>query len=65
MPHSAATTGRAAALGSRRSPATSSRLSSMPATKKKTASSPSAAQCATERFRPSVSGPMWKWLTVS
>lgn len=65
IPHRAATTGRAAAFGSRRSPATSSRLSSMPATKKKTASSPSAAQCATDRCSPRASGPKWKSLTLS
>ncbi len=60
MPQRAAITGRAAALASRRSPATSSRLSSMPATKKKIASRPSAAQCWSERFRPREAGPMWK-----
>ncbi len=65
MPHRAATTGSAAALGSFRSPATSSRFSSMPATKKKIASRPSAAQCATDRFSPRASGPKWKWLTLS
>lgn len=34
-------------------------------TKKKTASSPSAAQCATERSRPRLPGPKWKPLTSS
>ena len=43
MPPTAAATGSAARRGSRRSPATNSRLSSSPATKKKIASSPSAA----------------------
>lgn len=53
IPHTAATTGSAAAAGVRSSPATSSRFSSMPATRKNTVSSPSAAQCPTERSRPS------------
>jgi hypothetical protein len=46
MPPTAASTGSAARRGSRRSPATNSRLSSSPATKKKIASRPSAAQAA-------------------
>lgn len=65
IPHTAATTGSTAAFGSFRSPATSSRLSSIPATKKNTASSPSAAQCSMERSSPRAAGPMWKLLTVS
>ena len=51
MPPTAAATGRAARAGSRRSPATNSRLSSRPATKKKIASRPSAAQVARVRSR--------------
>ena len=43
MPPTAAAIGSAARAGSRRSPATNSRLSSTPTTKKKIASSPSAA----------------------
>lgn len=65
IPHTAAMTGSAAAFGSRSSPATISRFSSIPATKKKTAISPSAAQCWTERCRPMAPGPRWKWLTVA
>ena len=51
IPPTAATTGSAARRGSRRSPATNSRLSSRPATKKKIASSPSAAQVPRVRSR--------------
>ena len=51
IPPTAAATGSAARRGSRRSPATNSRLSSRPATKKKIASSPSAAQVASVRSR--------------
>ena len=57
MPPSAATTGKAARRGSRRSPATNSRFSSNPATKKKMASSPSLAHAPRDRFRCSASGP--------
>ena len=51
MPPTAATIGSAARRGSRRSPATNSRLSSRPTTKKKIASSPSAAQAPRRRSR--------------
>ena len=57
IPPTAAATGSAARRGSRRSPATNSRLSSSPATKKKIASSPSAAQAARGRSRCSAAGP--------
>ena len=57
MPPTAAATGSAARRGSRRSPATNSRLSSSPATKKKIASSPSAAHWASVRSRCSAAGP--------
>jgi hypothetical protein len=57
MPPTAAATGRAARRGSRRSPATNSRLSSSPATKKKIASRPSAAQVPSERSRCREAGP--------
>ena len=57
IPPTAATTGSAARRGSRRSPATNSRLSSSPATKKKIASRPSAAHSPSDRFRCSASGP--------
>ena len=51
MPPMAAAIGSAARRGSRRSPATNSRLSSRPTTKKKIASSPSAAQALSVRFK--------------
>ena len=57
MPPTAAATGSAARRGSRRSPATNSRLSSRPATKKKIASRPSAAQAPRVRSRCSAAGP--------
>ena len=57
MPPTAAATGSAARRGSRRSPATNSRLSSRPATKKKIASRPSAAQVPSVRSRCSDAGP--------
>ena len=57
IPPTAAATGSAARRGSRRSPATISRLSSSPATKKKIASSPSAAQALSVRSRCSAAGP--------
>lgn len=58
-PQMAATTGSTAALGVRSSPATNSRLSSIPATKKKMVSSPSLAQVSNDRCRCSgVEGPM-------
>src|SRR6478752_4937842 len=57
IPPTAAAIGRAARRGSRRSPATNSRLSSNPTTKKKMASSPSAAHPETGRRRWSDSGP--------
>jgi hypothetical protein len=60
IPHSAATTGNAAADGDFSSPATSSRFSSIPATKKKIVSSPSDAQWAPDRWRLSADGPKWK-----
>ena len=57
IPPIAAAMGSAARAGSRRSPATNSRLSSTPTTKKKIASRPSAAQAERLRFRCSDSGP--------
>ena len=57
MPPTAAATGSAARRGSRRSPATNSRLSSSPAMKKKIASSPSAAHSPTVRSRCRAAGP--------
>jgi hypothetical protein len=57
MPPTAAATGKAAWRGSRRSPATNSRLSSSPATKKKIASRPSAAHWPTVRSKCSDAGP--------
>lgn len=57
MPPTAARIGSAARLGSRRSPATNSRLSSNPTTKKKIASNPSAAQADKLSCRCSDSGP--------
>ena len=57
IPPRAATTGSAARRGSRKSPATNSRLSSRPATKKKMASSPSAAHVPRLRSRCSEAGP--------
>ena len=57
IPPTAAATGSAARRGSRRSPATISRLSSRPATKKKIASSPSAAHAPSVRSRCSAAGP--------
>ena len=59
-PPTAAAIGTAARRGSLRSPATNSRLSSRPATKKKIASSPSAAQVARERSRCRAAGPIVK-----
>lgn len=58
-PH-AAMIGSIAALRSASLPTTSSRLSSRPATKKKTASSPSCAQVPRLRSRWSADGPIWK-----
>ena len=58
MPPMAAAIGSAARRGSRRSPATNSRLSSSPTTKKKIASRPSAAHAETVRCRCSDSGPI-------
>ncbi len=58
MPPSAATTGRTAARASESSPTTSSRLSSRPATKKNTASRPSATSAPALRwFRCNQDGP--------
>ena len=57
MPPTAAATAATARRGSRRSPATNSRLSSSPATKKKIASRPSAAQVPRVRSRCSDAGP--------
>jgi hypothetical protein len=57
MPPSAAAIGSAARAGSRRSPATNSRLSSSPTTKKKIANSPSAAHADKLSFKCSDSGP--------
>lgn len=58
-PQRAAMTGSRAALGLRSSPATNSRLSSMPATKKKIVSRPSLAQASRVRSRwNGVDGPM-------
>ncbi|SKT57178.1 Uncharacterised protein [Mycobacteroides abscessus subsp. abscessus] len=57
IPPTAATIGSAARPGSRKSPATNSRLSSTPTTKKKIASSPSVAQPARVRCRCNCSGP--------
>ncbi len=57
-PQAAAMIGTAAFAGSRKSPTVSSRLSSNPATKKKIASSPSAAQVPTLRSRWRPAGPM-------
>jgi hypothetical protein len=57
IPPTAAAMGTTARFGSRRSPATNSRLSSSPATKKKIASNPSAAQVVRVRFRCSAAGP--------
>src|SRR6478609_4669775 len=56
-PHRAAAIGSAALAGSARSPTTNSRLSSTPATKKNTASSPSDAHCARLRSRCRAAGP--------
>jgi hypothetical protein len=56
-PLTAANTGTAALARVRRSPTRNSRLSSSPATKKKMASRPSAAQCPTVRRRSPQSGP--------
>ncbi len=58
IPPTAAAIGSAARAGSRRSPATNSRLSSSPTTKKKIASSPSAAHSATLSRRCSDCGPI-------
>ena len=58
IPPTAAATGTTARCGSRRSPATNSRLSSNPATKKKIANNPSPAHCATVRFKCSAAGPI-------
>ena len=58
MPPTAAAIGSAARRGSRRSPATNSRLSSSPTTKKKMASSPSAAHAEMLSCRCSASGPI-------
>ena len=57
IPPTAATTGSAARRGSRRSPATNSRLSSNPATKKKIANNPSAAHASNVRSRCRAAGP--------
>jgi hypothetical protein len=57
IPPTAAATGREARRTSRRSPATNSRLSSRPATKKKTASRPSEAHCPRVRSRCSPAEP--------
>src|SRR6478609_7387812 len=56
-PHTAAAIGSAALLRSDRSPATNSRLSSIPATRKNTASSPSAAHVPRLRSRCKALGP--------
>jgi hypothetical protein len=56
-PQAAAAMGSAALLRSERSPATNSRLSSIPATRKNTASRPSAAQVPRLRSRCSTCGP--------
>src|ERR1700694_3027061 len=58
MPPMAAAIGSAARVGSRRSPATNSRLSSSPTTKKKIANRPSAAHADTDNRRCSDSGPI-------
>ena len=58
MPPTAAAMGSAARAGSRRSPATNSRLSSSPTTKKKIASSPSAAHVSSGKFNPNALGPI-------
>ena len=57
IPPSAAAIGSAARAGSRRSPATNSRLSSSPTTKKKIANSPSAAHADTLSLKCKDSGP--------
>src|SRR6478735_11072156 len=57
MPPTAATIGTTAVLGFRSSPATISRLSSRPTTKKKIASRPSVAHVATVRSRCRAAGP--------
>lgn len=57
IPDTAATTGSAAVAGVRSSPTTSSRFSSIPATRKKTVSSPSEAQCPTDRSSPRAGTP--------
>src|SRR4051812_25209285 len=57
IPPTAAAMGSAARAGSRRSPATNSRLSSTPTTKKKIASKPSAAHVDELRSRCSEAGP--------
>ncbi len=61
MPPTAAKTGRVAARRLLSSPVSSSRFSSIPATKKKIASSPSEAQCARERSSSIQSGPIARW----
>ena len=63
MPPIAAAIGSAARAGSRRSPATNSRFSSRPTTKKKIARSPSAAHCSSVRSRCAPAGPSWKSLS--
>ena len=60
IPPTAASTGSTARRGSRRSPATNSRLSSRPATKKKIASKPSAAHSPRVRSRCRALGPIVK-----
>lgn len=60
MPQTAAMTGSAAVAGVRSSPTTNSRFSSMPATRKKRVSSPSVAQCPTDRSSPRDGMPKWK-----
>ncbi len=64
MPPSAATMGSTARAGSRRSPATNSRLSSSPTTKKKIANSPSAAHPSMLNRRCRDSGPM-RWPDIA
>ena len=70
MPPSAAMAGRAALRGSLRSPTTSSRLISKPATKKKMVISPSLTQWTSDSSRwtgPTVTSTWWcqKWSTAS